>query len=455
MKKPRLTDIDRHMIESMLKDGNTIYAIAKKLSRPASTIMREIKARAVKSDKGAAYRVTNRCAFKMQCDKRNICAHCPYDTKRQCKFCRQCNSICKEFTEQKCERLDKAPFVCNGCKDENKCVLRKRFYIHSKAHESYRTILSQSRSGANISEGERIAFDALLHEMTGKGQSVYAVMTNNPDKFSISLKTCYRYINSGLLTTKRHNLPNACKMKPRSAKSVEHKVDKRCRIGRTRDDYLKFIEENPGLRVVQMDTVEGVKGGKALLTLMFNPFGFMLAFLLENKTSECVIEAFRNIRSKLKSRFGEDMGREMFAKLFPVILTDNGTEFSNPARIEFDDDGSRLSFLFYCNPRASYEKAQCERNHVELRRVLPKATDYHEATSFDSLSQDDVSLMMSHVNSYVRKAIKGIPYDLFAKEYGEDVASLFGISRIDPNDVTLKPSLLGIEVKVKKWVLQD
>ena len=455
MKKPRLTDLDRKTIESMLKEGKNIYAIAKALSRPVTTITREIKARAVESDKGAAYRVANRCAFKMQCTKRNICAHCPYDEKRFCKFCRLCNSHCSDYVEQKCERLDNPPFVCNGCPDERKCVLRKRFYIHGAAQRSYETILSESRSGANITEGERLAFDALLHDLTGKGQSVYAAMSNNPDKFSISLKTCYRYINSGLLSTKRHELPRACSMKPRASKSVEHKVDKQCRIGRAREDYLKFIEKNPGLRVVQMDTVEGVKGGKVLLTLMFNPFGFMLAFLLENKTSECVIGVFRDIRSKLKARYGEDVGREMFAKLFPVILTDNGTEFSNPARIEFDDDGSRLTFLFYCNPRASYEKAQCERNHVEVRRVLPKGTRYHETTSFNELSQYDVSLMMSHINSYIRREIKGIPYDLFTKEYGVEIASLFGISHISPNDVILKPSLLGIEVKVKNWVLQD
>ena len=200
MKKPRLTDLDRKTIESMLKEGKNIYAIAKALSRPVTTITREIKARAVESDKGAAYRVANRCAFKMQCAKRNICAHCPYDEKRFCKFCRLCNSHCSDYVEQKCERLDNPPFVCNGCPDERKCVLRKRFYIHGAAQRSYETILSESRSGANITEGERLAFDALLHDLTGKGQSVYAAMSNNPDKFSISLKTCYRYINSGLLS---------------------------------------------------------------------------------------------------------------------------------------------------------------------------------------------------------------------------------------------------------------
>ena len=45
----------------------------------------------------------------------------------------------------------------------------------------------------------------------------------------------------------------------------------------------------------------------------------------------------------------------MFARLFPVILTDNGTEFSNPLKIEFDADGGRLTSVFYCNAYASYQ----------------------------------------------------------------------------------------------------
>ena len=241
--------------------------------------------------------------------------------------------------------------------------------------------------------------------------------------------------------------------RPRRGKGVEHRVDKTCRVGRTWDDYLKFVEGNPGVRVVEMDTVEGARGGKALLTLIFNPFNFMLAFLVDAKTSECVLGVFSAILSALKGRYGEDGGREVFSRLFPVILTDNGTEFSNPARIEFDADGSRLTSVFYCNAYASYEKPHVERNHGFIRLVLPKGTAYTEPAPFDGLTQSGVSLMMSHVNSYVRRGLGNkTPYDLFAREYGEDVAALFGISRIAANDVTLRPSLLGIEVKVKESV---
>ena len=324
MKKPRLTDSDRLAIETGLKSRKTVYMIAKELSRPVTTITREIKARAVESDKGAAYRVTNRCAFKMECQRRDVCAHCLYDGRRQCKFCRQCNSHCPAFVEQRCERLEKPPFVCNGCAEERRCVLRKRYYLHAKAQESYETILSESRTGANITEGELMACDGLLRDLTAKGQSIHAAMANNPDRFVFSLKTAYRYVNAGLLSTKRGDLPRACALKPRKGKGVEHRVDKTCRVGRTWEDYLKFIEEHPGVRVVEMDTVEGVKGGKVLLTLIFNPFNFMLAFLIDAKTSECVLGVFDAIVATLRERYGEDGWREVFARLFPVILTDNG-----------------------------------------------------------------------------------------------------------------------------------
>ena len=453
MKKPRLTDSDRLAIETGLRSGKTVYMIAKELSRPVTTVTREIRARAVESDKGAAYRVTNRCAFRMECERRDVCAHCLYDGRRQCRFCRQCNSHCPAFVEQRCARLEKPPFVCNGCRDERRCVLRKRYYLHAKAQESYETILSESRTGANVTEGELLAFDALLRGLTAKGQSVHAAMAANPDRFTVSEKTVYRYINGGLLSTKRGELPRACAIKPRKGRGVEHRVDKTCRVGRTWDDYLKFVGEHPGVRVVEMDTVEGARGGKALLTLTFNPFNFALAFLMDAKASECVLEAFRRIRGMLRERYGEDGWREVFSRLFPVILTDNGSEFTNPLGIELDDGGGRLASVFYCNAYASYEKAHAERNHEFIRLVLPKGTAYTEPASFDGLTQDGVSLMMSHVNSYVRRGLGDrTPYDLFTAEQGEEIASLFGMSRIAANDVTLKPSLLGIEVKVKESV---
>ena len=276
----------------------------------------------MESDKGAAYRVTNRCAFRMECQRRGICAHCLYDGKRQCRFCRQCNSHCQAFVEQKCGRLEKPPFVCNGCAEERRCVLRKRYYLHAKAQESYETILSESRTGANITEGELRMCDGLLRDLTAKGQSIHAAMANNPDRFAFSLKTAYRYVNAGLLSTKRGDLPRACALKPRKGKGVEHRVDRTCRIGRTWEDCRRFVAEHPGLPLTKMDTVEGTKGGKALPAFMFMPYCFMLAFLMDEKTAANVSAAFATIRGRPVGKFGRDAGPAMMTGLFLVLVTD-------------------------------------------------------------------------------------------------------------------------------------
>lgn len=450
MKKPRLTDHDRLIIEERLRDHKSVYAIAKELGRPKRTIMREIKNRSVDSDKGAYGRVTNRCIHKMSCSKKDICAHCSYDQVRHCKFCRLCNSRCPDFVEDVCSKLSEPPYVCNGCPEESKCVLRKRFYMHSVAQKNYRDTLVETRRGANITEEELRMFDELLYTLTAQGQSIHAAMTTHADLFSVNEKTIYRYVNAGLLKTKRGDLPRACALKPRKAKSLEHKVDKKCRIGRSYADYLRYTEENPGTPVTEMDLLEGRKGGKVIMTLMFMPYGFMAGILLPGKLSAYVTEAFAMLRRLLVEQFGDTLGFEVFTCLFPLILTDNGSEFSAPERIEKDEEGNHLTRLFYCNPNAAYQKAHVERNHEIVRKILPKATQYLEAVSFDNFTQSDVNLVFSHVNSYVRESLKNkIPYELFTKTFGAEAAEIFGIKKIPPQDVVLKPSLLGIVQKTK------
>ena len=85
----------------------------------------------------------NRCASRMECQRRGGCIRCLYDGKRLCKFCRQCNPHCPAFVEQRCGRLERPPFVCNGCAEERTCVLRKRHCLRFKKPAStiFRTIV--------------------------------------------------------------------------------------------------------------------------------------------------------------------------------------------------------------------------------------------------------------------------------------------------------------------------
>ena len=71
-----------------------------------------------------------------------------------------------------------------------------------------------------------------------------------------------------------------------------------------------------------MDSVIGSKGGKVLLTIYFVNVSLMLGFLRKQIPSKSVIDIYDELYHRL--------GGQDFRKLFPVILTDNGSEFSNP-----------------------------------------------------------------------------------------------------------------------------
>lgn len=156
----------------------------------------------------------------------------------------------------------------------------------------------------------------------------------------------------------------------------------------------------------------------------------MWAYLRDANTSKSVTNIFQML--------WEILGKEYFMELFPVILTDNGSEFSNPAAIEFDEENKRRTNLFYCHPSSPFEKGSIENNHEFLRRILPKGT------SFDHLKQEsDIQLMLNHINSYQRKKLNNkSPYETFAFLHGEEILRRIGAEFISPQDIILKPELL-------------
>ncbi|HFU4548720.1 TPA: IS30 family transposase, partial [Streptococcus suis] len=92
---------------------------------------------------------------------------------------------------------------------------------------------------------------------------------------------------------------------------------------------------------------------------------------------------------------------------------------------------------FFCDPNRSDQKGRIEKNHTLIRDILPKGT------SFDNLTQDDINLVCSHVNSVKRASFNGkSAYELFTFTYGEELAILLGITKIDPENVIQSPRLL-------------
>ena len=278
-------------------------------------------------------------------------------------------------------------------------------------------------------EDDIARINGIISPLVRNGQSLHQIYLNHVDDLMCSEKPLYNYVDAQLFDIRNIDLPRKVKYRPRY-KQPEFKVDRGCRIGRNYSDFKKFLEGNPETTIVQMDTVIGRVGGKCLLTIHFVETSLMLAFLRDASTSGSVIRIINAIDRVL--------GAKAFNKLFPVILTDNGSEFSNPKEIEYRDTVPCLrTKVFYCGPRSPYQKGSCEVNHELIRLILPKGS------SFDDLTQEDIFLMMNHINSYKRKKLNNrSPYDAFSFYYGEDLLKKLGCSPVASENIILKPKLL-------------
>ena len=423
---------DRNTIYNGLNARKPLNQIAKDIRKNRSTISREIRKHLVMADQGAAHRIKNRCIHRNDCQRRGLCEDKP-DCVRKCSSCANCNRICPDYVEEHCPLLCQSPYVCNGCTSLSMCVLMKRFYKPGVAQKEYTETLHTAREGYNMTTLELRSVDNIVSPLVRQGQSIHHIAVHAGDQLTVSESTIARLIRDRMLAVTVLDQPRVCKLRPRKSKPKQKKVDRACRINRTYEDYKAFMAEHPELQAVQMDSVIGTVGGKTLLTLIFPKSELMLVFLCNFHTAACV-QAWIE---KLYEALGAD-----FQRLFPVILTDNGSEFSNPAAIETAPDDSSRTRVFYCDPMASWQKPQVERNHEFIRLILPKGS------SFDELSQEDIGRVMSHINSYSRPSLGDkSPFQTFAFLNGQKcLDALLRLSCqtiIPPEKIVLKPSLLG------------
>lgn len=424
-------DLDaRCQIERGLNNRSSFKEIGRLIGKDCTTVSKEVRSHFITKRVGSLGYAFNDCVNRRQCKKYFQCLECIRDAHCRCASCGRCVSICEDYLKEECQKLAKPPYVCNGCPDRSRCSLEKRLYNASYAQKEYASVLSEARQGINANEDMIRQLDSVVSPLLKNGQSIHHICSNNPDVLTVCEKTMYRYVDYGLFSAKNIDLPRKVRFRLRRGKPQTPKVDKACRIGRTYEDFLEFRKQNPALPVVELDTVEGIKGGAVLLTIHFTSQRFQLAFRRETNDSRSVTEIFKKLRATL--------GIPLYKRLFPLLLCDNGTEFSNPRALEFDENGNRLSYVFYCHPQSPNEKGACENNHEMIRRVIPKNKD------ITPYSQEQISLMMSHINSYGRPDLADkTPFAVFGFCYGSTTPAKLGISYIQPNEVVLSPSLLG------------
>ena len=359
-KHKHLTLSDRNDIQLGLERGETFKAIGQSILKDPTTVSKEVK--------------------------RN----------RQVR-----ESTCHNLP---CPLLDKAPFVCNGCpKRRQNCGFKKIFYLAKQAQKQYEQTLAEAREGTPLNSKTFWDMDKVISDGVKKGQHIYHILkTHNLD---VSSSTVYRHIRKGYLSIAPIDLARAVKFKERR-KSKLPSIPKEAKKGRSYEDFQNYLSLNQLDSWMEMDTVMGRMGGKVLLTFNLSFCNFIFARLLDNKTALEVTKHLYDIKNTLHQADKD------FFQLFPVILTDNGGEFARVDDIEMDVRGE--SKLFFCDPNRSDQKGRIEKNHTLIRDILPKGT------SFDNLTQEDINLVCSHVNSVKRAALNGkSAYELFAFTYGE------------------------------------
>jgi IS30 family transposase len=397
-----LTIDDRMEIQECLNRKMTFKAIAKLLGKDQTTISKEVKKHLDIREDGVA------------------------------SFGRGGEPVTREV----CPDLLRAPFVCNPCqKRHSRCKYRKQFYHAKQAHKEYETLLSESREGIPLNKESFYEIDKIITNGIKSGQHLYHIIhTHN---LGVSKSTVYRHLKLGYLSVGPMDFPRVVKFKPRRSGPSEY-VPKAAKVGRIYEDFLVYVSENNITSWVEMDTVIGRIGGKAIVTFDFTFCNFMFGLLVEAKTAVCITDNILQLKSDLAK------GGFCFGSIFPLILTDNGGEFANVSAIENNAGGEKETQLFFCDPYRSCQKPKVEKNHTMLRDIVPKGT------SFDAFTQDMVNLIFSHVNGVKRKRLNGkSSYDVFSFMFGDAVTKILGIKFIPADQVIQSPRLLKIAATIR------
>lgn len=417
-KNLHLTAQEIIIIEKGIENGSTKAAIALTIGKDKSTVGKEIKKHRELVHK-SSYKIN--CANMKNCSHNHVCDNC---------------ADFKPFT---CNRRDRSPGACNGCSKYTHCRYDKYRYKADFSHKKYREDLVDSRTGINMSYEECKAMADIIVPLIKAGHSPYHIVTNHPE-LNISEKTLYNYIENGIfrefglldidlrIKTKR-------KITKKASNKYKKREDKKYLNGRTYDDFINYTAENKNLSVVEMDTVyNNGSTGPFMQTFKFLDYSFMFIVYQEEKTAKSMVEGV-DLLEKI-------LGEDLFSEEVAIIKTDRGSEFCDAEGFEKEENESRRTRIFYCDPMASGQKGSLENNHKEIRYICPKENDLKD---LGLNSQEKANLIVSHINSQSKEHLKGkSPLEVmeFMNPALYQKFKDFGIERINKDNIVLKPYLL-------------
>ena len=418
-KNLHLTVQERIIIEKGIENGFTkAAAIALTIGKDKSTVGKEIKKHRELVHK-SSYKIN--CANMKNCSHNHVCDNC---------------ADFKPFT---CNRRDRSPGACSGCSKYTHCRYDKYRYKADFSHKKYREDLVDSRTGINMSYEECKAMADIIVPLIKAGHSPYHIVTNHPE-LNISEKTLYNYIENGIfrefgLLDINLRIKTKRKIAKKASNKYKKREDKKYLNGRTYDDFINYTAENKNLSVVEMDTVYN-NGSTCpfMQTFKFLDYSFMFIVYQEEKTAKSMVEGV-DLLEKI-------LGEDLFSEEVAIIKTDRGSEFCDAEGFEKEENESRRTRIFYCDPMASGQKGSLENNHKEIRYICPKENDLND---LGLNSQEKENLIVSHINSQSKEHLKGkSPLEVmeFMNPALYQKFKDFGIERINKDNIVLKPYLL-------------
>lgn len=424
-----LSEIEITAIEQWLNEGKSPAEIGRRLDRDPSGIRKEIRNY---SSYFGSKKLCSMCDGYQTCRIGFLCEK--IKDYRKCAECKKCGYAAARCSRYRlvidCELLKKK-HVCNACKKKGECEITYRYIAYQAIlkHEAAQNSNHVPLKYMDLPE----KFVDYLSGRIKAGISPDIILNRLPEEYlpyRMSTPTLYSLINKGILDCNDDDLRNKTSrkrygsLKERIRKTPpKHHLNGRSIENLSEDDLLR------PLGVAEMDTVEGIKGGAVLLTLMMPKYSLMLAFKLKAKS---------NAEVTLKLNILEFTLGKYFGILFSKIIPDNGSEFLDYEALEKSIHGKqKRCHVYYTHPYASYEKPHVENNHILLRWLIKKGYD------ISLISQDKIIEIINVLNNYPRpnKQYK-TPIELMEEELGSEILDKLKLKKISFDKLDLHIKLI-------------
>jgi IS30 family transposase len=428
-----LTFEERRLIERYLNEGATLTRISKDIGFSTSSIKREIlrnrRFEGASRIKGAD---SSDCEYFIRCKLKCLCMaagqSCITGGSKLCKRCFHvnCENICADYKPRTCKTVISAPHICNACPRYHRCTIERYRYSAQSAQATSERRRSEARNGFDLSEAEVKHLINTVRAGFTKGHSINHIFATH--EMPCSERTFYRLVENQDIAIIGMELPKKCKYKKRKTRR-EPSRPRGFYLTRQYSDFRK-LDQSARCFTTEIDTVFGKKGDKkCILSIHRRDLHFQIYLLLQERTTAQVVRAFDWL---------EMCCEDTFSELFGLLLADRGSEFDDYLGIEGSDkDDEKRTRIYYTDPYNPGQKGACEKNHVELRKIIPKGTSLDELTSYQ------LAEICSHVNSTPRKSLGNTsPLQLAQLCMPEALFENLGLEFITPNDVISTPGIL-------------